>query len=68
MGKHFIDREYIENLLGEAKRTGDGEISRILDKAERFEGLKHREIAALLATENPDHVKRIFSIAGEIKR
>jgi 2-iminoacetate synthase len=65
---HFIDRPYIENVLEEAKHTGDAEISRVLDKAERFEGLNHREIAALLAVENPDHLKRIFAIAGEIKR
>ena len=68
MSAHFIDREYIENVLEGAKHTGDSEISRILDKAERFEGLNHREIASLLAAENPSHLKRIFAIAGEIKR
>ncbi|MDR2717669.1 MAG: [FeFe] hydrogenase H-cluster radical SAM maturase HydG [Treponema sp.] len=68
MSAHFIDREYIKNLLEEAKYTDDGAISRSLDKAERFEGLDHREIAALLVNENPDHLKRIFNAAGEIKR
>jgi 2-iminoacetate synthase len=68
MNGHFIDRHYIENLLEGAKHTGDAEITGILDKAERFEGLNHREIAALLTMENPAHLNRIFAIAGEIKK
>jgi 2-iminoacetate synthase len=68
MNEHFIDRPYIENLLEEAKHTDTAEIDRILDKAEHFEGLNHREIAALLTTENPAHLNRIFAIAGEIKK
>ena len=68
MNTHFIDREYIENLLEEAKHTDEASISQSLDKAERFEGLKHREIAALLVNDNPDLLERIFSIAGKIKQ
>jgi len=68
MNSHFIDTEYIENLLKEAKNADDGDVSRSLDKAERFEGLNHREIAALLVNDNPDHLKRVFDIAGKIKR
>jgi 2-iminoacetate synthase len=68
MGTHFINREYVENLLGEAGYAGDEAVSRSLDKAERFQGLNHREIAALLVNKNPDHLARIFNIAGEIKR
>jgi 2-iminoacetate synthase len=64
----FINQSYIEGLLEEAKHTGDGQITRILDKAERFEGLNHREIAALLTTEKPAHLRRIFAVAGKIKR
>jgi 2-iminoacetate synthase len=64
----FIDRAYIEGLLEEARHTGDAAIAGILDKAESFAGLNHREIAALLTTEKPEHIKRIFSIAGKIKR
>ncbi|MDR2210388.1 MAG: [FeFe] hydrogenase H-cluster radical SAM maturase HydG [Spirochaetaceae bacterium] len=67
-GDVFIDREYIEGLLEEAKYTDDGAINAYLDKAERFEGLNHREIASLLATDNPDHLGRIFSIAWKIKQ
>ncbi|MDR3356459.1 MAG: hypothetical protein LBO04_04645, partial [Spirochaetaceae bacterium] len=44
-----IDREYIENLPETAKQADDGAINAALDKAENFEGLNHREIAALSA-------------------
>ncbi|MDR2048697.1 MAG: hypothetical protein LBP69_04515 [Treponema sp.] len=67
-GDVFIDREYIEGLPENAKHTGDGDINAYLDKAERFEGLNPREIASLLVTGNPDHLKRIFSIAWKIKQ
>jgi 2-iminoacetate synthase len=67
-GELFINREYIEGLLEDAKHTTDDTINRYLDKAERFDGLNHREIASLLATNNPDHLKRIFSIAWKIKQ
>ncbi|MDR1956516.1 MAG: [FeFe] hydrogenase H-cluster radical SAM maturase HydG [Treponema sp.] len=64
----FIDTEYIEGLLAEAKHTDDATISAYLDKAERFEGLNHREIAALLVNDNPAHLERIFAVAGKIKQ
>ncbi|MDR2304726.1 MAG: [FeFe] hydrogenase H-cluster radical SAM maturase HydG [Treponema sp.] len=64
----FIDRRYIEDLLEEARYADDGSISAYLDKAERFEGLNHREIAALLVSQNPEHLERIFSIAWKIKQ
>ena len=72
MSSHFIDREYIEKLLEEAKSASDtvadAAVSAALDKAERFEGLNHREIAALLVSEKPEHLARIFDAAGKIKR
>lgn len=63
----IIDHDYIEKLLSEAKDASDSEISAILDKAENFEGLSHKEVAALLVNENPEHLERIFKIAGKIK-
>ena len=68
MSTSFINKDYINALLSEAKNADDAAISAALDKAERFEGLQHREIAALLVSENPEHLKRIFDIAGKIKR
>jgi len=68
MNENFINREYIENLLEDAKSADDANICLSLDKAERGETLTHGEIAALLANENPEHLKRIFEIAGNIKK
>ena len=68
MNENFINREYIEGLLEDAKQADDACISRALDKAGRFEALNHKEIAALLVNDNPEHLRRIFSVAGEIKR
>jgi len=68
MNNNFIDREYIENLLKEAKSFDNAFIKHALEKAERIEKLNHREIAALLTTEDPDHINRIFQIAGKIKQ
>ncbi|GHT88400.1 hypothetical protein FACS1894137_16690 [Spirochaetia bacterium] len=64
----FIDQAYIEDLLKKAEHTSDADIQNILDKAERYEGLGHQEIAALLTTKDPAHNARIFDIAGKIKR
>lgn len=64
----FIDQAYIEGLLAEARQSGGAAVDRILDKAARYEGLNHIEIASLLTTKDPAHINRIFSIAGEIKR
>ncbi|MCL2599851.1 MAG: [FeFe] hydrogenase H-cluster radical SAM maturase HydG [Treponema sp.] len=68
MSEHFIDREYIETLLEQAKTADDAAIDLALDKAGRFEGLSHREIASLLVSDKPEHLERIFAIAGEIKQ
>jgi len=68
MSENFINQKYIEDLLEEAKFANDAGIGRALDKAEKGEALSHGEIAALLKTENPEHIGRIFEIAGSIKR
>ncbi len=64
----FIDEKYMNDLLENARHTEESEITRILDKAERFEGLEHKEVAALLMLENPEQIKRMFSIAYKIKQ
>jgi len=65
--KFFIDDTYINELLSSAKDLSDDEITNILNKADRFEGLAHGEVAALLMTEKKEHIDRIFRIAGKIK-
>lgn len=64
----FIDQGYIEAVLEHAKTADNASISAALDKAERFEGLCHEEVAALLMTQDEAHLARIFDIAGKIKR
>lgn len=64
----FIDKDYIEKLLAEARDTSDLQIDEILQKAERMEGLTHREVAALLVSEDKRHLSRLFHVAGEIKK
>ncbi|GHV83187.1 [FeFe] hydrogenase H-cluster radical SAM maturase HydG [Spirochaetia bacterium] len=66
--ENFINSEYIENLLEEAKSTEPQVIQASLDKAERFEGLNHKEIAALLVSKDPKHLERIYAIADKIKK
>jgi len=68
MNTNFINREYIEDLLENAKYTDDAGISRSLDKAEQGKTLDIKEIASLLRTGNPLHIGRIFEIAGKIKK
>lgn len=65
--EEFINGEYITQVLEASKKSTDEEIEAILDKAERYEGLTHLEVAALLTNENPVHLNRIFEIAGKIK-
>ncbi|GMO36656.1 MAG: [FeFe] hydrogenase H-cluster radical SAM maturase HydG [Termitinemataceae bacterium] len=66
--KNFIDKHYIEDLLKKSKNTSDAEITKSLDKAERLQGLNHREIAALLTASDPKYLNRIFAIADKIKK
>ncbi len=68
MAQMSIDLEYINGLLEEAKGMTGEEIDKILDKAERFEGLNHKEVAGLLQTEDEKHIDRIYQIAGKIKK
>ena len=59
---------YINKLLQNATNTKDSELEAILTRADKLEGLSHQEVAALLATTNQDYIKRIFEIAGRIKK
>ncbi|MCL2210993.1 MAG: [FeFe] hydrogenase H-cluster radical SAM maturase HydG [Treponema sp.] len=66
--ENFIDHDYINKLLKDAKNAGDDVIINALDKAQRGESLLHNEVAALLLTENSLHISRIFETAGNIKK
>ena len=66
--ENFIDKNYIEDILEKGRFADNGFINDALDKSEKGEPLSHCETAALLQTENPEHITRVFDIAGKIKK
>ena len=58
---HKDDLELIDAILDKARPKKNG-------SAYTCAGLTHREASVLLACENPDRVKEIYKIAGEIKQ
>ncbi|MDR2551309.1 MAG: [FeFe] hydrogenase H-cluster radical SAM maturase HydG [Desulfobulbus sp.] len=62
----FIRPAEIEAILDQAAATPDSAIEAILEKAARFEGLSHLEVASLL-TMNDRHLPRLFQVARSIK-
>lgn len=67
MEDFFINDSYINHLLEEGNVVTNTQIDDILDRAERFEGLRHKDVAALLQMNDPVQIKRMFSIAEMIK-
>ncbi len=68
MNNYKVDNEYIYKLLEDAKTVSNEEIEKILEKAERLEGLNHQEISKLLMITDKSHQERIMTIAGKIKK
>lgn len=64
----FIDQDYIENLLQEAKNPTSEEIDAILVKARAAQGLTHQEVAKLLQVNDETTLQELFKVAGEIKK
>lgn len=63
----FINEEYINNLLEEAKKATKEQIDEILNKAKEKRGLSHKDIAFLLQCEDEEQLTQLYKIAGEIK-
>ncbi len=63
----FINHEYIEKVLEEAKGASREDIKAVLEKAKKRDGLSYRDIAVLLQVEDKDDLNGIFKLAGEIK-
>lgn len=63
----FIDHEYIERILEEAKGAKGEDIKAVLEKAKRRDGLSYEDIAVLLQAEEKEDLNEIFKLAGEIK-
>ncbi|MBB6698374.1 [FeFe] hydrogenase H-cluster radical SAM maturase HydG [Clostridium algidicarnis] len=64
----FIDHEYIETLLNNAKNATNFEIQEVLDKACRKEKLSHEDIAILLQIKDETLLSKMFKVAGDIKK
>lgn len=63
----FIDHEYIEKILEEAKKATKEEINAVLERAKKRDGLSYEDIAVLLQAEDEEDLKEIYKLAGEIK-
>ncbi|MEG2935922.1 MAG: [FeFe] hydrogenase H-cluster radical SAM maturase HydG [Clostridium sp.] len=63
----FINEEYINGLLEEAKGATKEEIQQVLKRAEKREGLSHKDIAILLQTKDEEQLNEMYKLAGEIK-
>lgn len=63
----FIDHEYIEKVLEEAKGAKREDILSVLERAKKREGLSYEDIAILLQVEEEEDLEEIFKLAGEIK-
>ena len=63
----FIDHEYIEKILEEAKGATREDIKLVLEKAKKRDGLSYEDIAVLLQVEDKEDLNEIFKLAGEIK-
>jgi len=68
MNNFNIDDRYIHSLLEQGHGVSDNHIHAILDRAEGLSGLSHSDVAALLCSADESHWRRVFQIAGDIKR
>ena len=63
----FINENYINGLLEQARGASKEEIQQVLKKAEKRAGLSHKDIAVLLQIEDEKQLKEMYKLAGEIK-
>jgi len=63
----YINEEKINNLLLEAKNADSALIDAILDKSRSLKRITLSESAALLAVDDPEYIKKIFSAASFVK-
>lgn len=63
-----INGEKIFSILEKTKKPAQGQVLVILNKALKKKGLDLGEVGFLLNTEDPKLIKKIFKVAGRIKR
>ncbi|KQC11007.1 MAG: [FeFe] hydrogenase H-cluster radical SAM maturase HydG [Smithella sp. SDB] len=66
--KDFINDNYIENILAQAKNTDAKHIREIIDKSYELKGLSPEEVAILLQTEDNELIGEILQAAHKIKK
>ena len=68
--EEFISHDEILSTLEYAKENAQNRrlIEQIIDKAERCEGISHREALVLLECEDSDLIEKIYDLAKRIKR
>ncbi|TCK92705.1 iron-only hydrogenase maturation protein HydG [Natranaerovirga hydrolytica] len=63
----FINHNYIQTVLNEAKDASKEAIDQVLEKAQLKKGLTSKEIAILLETTDPEQIREIYHLANAIK-
>ncbi|NLX77508.1 MAG: [FeFe] hydrogenase H-cluster radical SAM maturase HydG [Clostridiaceae bacterium] len=65
----FIDDAEVLDSIHEAKKLvrDRKEVERILEKARKYKGLTHREVAVLLEVDDDETMEKMFKVAREIK-
>lgn len=65
----FIDDAEVLDSISEAKKLvrNKAEVERILDKASKYKGLTHREVAVLLEVDDDETLEKMYKVARDIK-
>jgi len=66
--KDFINDNYIENILKQAKNPDSQRVREIINKAYELKGLSPGDVAVLLQTENDELIAEILRAAHKIKK
>ncbi|MGL4403240.1 MAG: [FeFe] hydrogenase H-cluster radical SAM maturase HydG [Fusobacteriaceae bacterium] len=64
----FINHSYIYSLMESFSEIKDEQIDAVLEKAKKREKITPEDVMLLLASEKKEHLKKIFNIAGQIKK
>ena len=61
----FIDDAEVLDSISEAKKLvrNKAEVERILDKASKYKGLTHREVAVLLEVDDDETLEKMYKVA-----
>lgn len=63
----FINHDYINELLDNAKNATADEVQAVLNKSIRREKLNHMDVAILLQIQDKGQMEDLFALAGDIK-